>query len=202
MLWWPGLALAIEQDLPFARGCHCTVRGGLCSLAIGVEAPRCVSELRFWAVVQDRWDWSTPTGREVTEYSSCGADPLRVCSVVSPFTLVQAHRLYRGLACGWPVVSQVLFSPGHQHRLTEGGSQHCSSHAPEPAVVAMEAAQTLAWPSPHVYLPPKPTALKPDPSQHSSFIGMFCRCWIYRISSMDVNPPFAQPGAEISSLLS
>ena len=104
-----------------------------------------------------------------------------------------------------PGVSQALFSPGHQHRFTEGGSQHCSSHAPGPAVVAMAAAQPLAWPSPLVYLPTKPTALKLDPSQlweHSLSIGMFCRCWIYRMGSTDVNPQFAQPWAEISSLLS
>lgn len=48
-----------------------------------------------------------------------------------------------------PGVSQALFSPGHQHRFTEGGSQHCGSHAPGPAVVAMEAAQPPARPSPH-----------------------------------------------------
>ena len=32
-------------------GCHCPVRGWVCSLAVGVEAPRSVSELHFFAAV-------------------------------------------------------------------------------------------------------------------------------------------------------
>lgn len=115
---------------------------------------RCDSEL-----VQDRWDWSTPTG--ALPEGLLGAAHLYVCPVVSPFTNVRAPRGFcRCRHCSQPCrnlgrpvvgpgVSQALFSPGHQHRFTEGGSQHCSSHAPGPAVVAMEAAQPPARPSPH-----------------------------------------------------
>ena len=66
------------------------------------------------------------------------------------------------LAIG-PGASQALFSPGHQDRSTEVRSKDCSNHAPGPAVGAMEAAQTLAQPSPHVYAPTKPTAAKVRP---------------------------------------
>ena len=59
--------------------------------------------------------------------------------------------------------SQVLFSPGHQCRSTEVTSQDCSSHARGPTVGAVEAAQTLAWPHPHAYMPTKPTAAKARP---------------------------------------
>ena len=58
-----------------------------------------------------------------------------------------------------PGDSQALFSPGHWHRSTEDSS----SRAPGPALGAMEAAQTLAWPSPHIYVPTKPTAAKARP---------------------------------------
>ena len=64
-------------------GCHCPVRGRICSLAVGVEAPRFVSELHFGSAVQGRWDWSTPAGRGATEYSSTGAAPLWVCFAVT-----------------------------------------------------------------------------------------------------------------------
>ena len=66
----------------------------------------------------------------------------------------------RALGCS---DSQALFSPGHSHRSTEVRSQDCSSRAPGPAVGAMEAAQTLTWPNPHVYVPTKPTAAKARP---------------------------------------
>ena len=71
------------------------------------------------------------------------------------------------LTVGTPAIgpgdSQALFSPGHQCRSTEVSSQDCSSCAPGPTVGAVEAAQTLAWPNPHVYLPTKPTAAKASP---------------------------------------
>ena len=63
------------------------------------------------------------------------------------------------LAIG-PGDSQALFSPGHQHRSTEVRSQDCSSHAPGHTVGGTEAAQTLAWPNPRVYMP---TAAKARP---------------------------------------
>ncbi|KAJ8781437.1 hypothetical protein J1605_007697 [Eschrichtius robustus] len=62
-----------------------------------------------------------------------------------------------------PGVSQALFSPGHQCRSTEVISQDCSSRVPGPTVVAVEAAQILAWSNPRVYVPTKPTAAKARP---------------------------------------
>ena len=62
-----------------------------------------------------------------------------------------------------PGDSQALFSAGHQCRSTEVRSQDCSSCAPGPAVGTMEAAQTLAWPNSHVYMPTKPIAAKARP---------------------------------------
>ena len=46
------------------------------------RAPRSESLLWIWSVVPGRWDWSTPTGREVTEYCSSRNVHLRVCSGV------------------------------------------------------------------------------------------------------------------------
>ena len=51
-------------------GCHCRVMGRVCSLVIAVEAPRSVSELRFWAAVWGSQDCRPLTGRGATEYSS------------------------------------------------------------------------------------------------------------------------------------
>ena len=59
-----------------------------------------------------------------------------------------------------PGDTQVLFSPGHWYRSTEVRSQDCSSCALGSAVEVMDAAQTLAWPNPHVYVPTKLTAAK------------------------------------------
>ena len=66
------------------------------------------------------------------------------------------------LAIG-PVVSQVLFSPGHQRRYTELRSQDCSSCAGGPTVGAMEATETLVWPNPLVFMPRNPIAGKARP---------------------------------------
>ena len=68
-----------------------------------------------------------------------------------------------GMPAIGPGVSQTLFSPGHQRRSTEVRSQDCSNHESGPAVDAMGAAQTLAWPNPHVFVPAKFTAAKARP---------------------------------------
>lgn len=62
-------------------------------------------------------------------------------------------------------VSQVLFSPSYQFISTEVRSQDCSSFVLGPTVSAMEAAQILVGPKPHVYIPESPQMLKADPSQ-------------------------------------
>ena len=48
-------------------------------------------------------------------------------------------------------------------RSTEVRSRDRSSRASGPTLGAMEAAQNLAWPSPHVHMPTKPTAAKARP---------------------------------------
>ena len=62
-----------------------------------------------------------------------------------------------------PGDSQALLSPGHQHRSTEVRSQDCSSHVSGPIEGAMEAAQTLSWPSPHMCMPTNPAAAEARP---------------------------------------
>ena len=68
-----------------------------------------------------------------------------------------------GMLAFGPGVPQTLFSRGHQRRSSEVRSQDCSSRVPGPTVGAMEAAQTLAWLTPHMYLPTDPTAAKARP---------------------------------------
>lgn len=60
-------------------------------------------------------------------------------------------------------MSQALFSPGHQHMSDEVRSQDHGNHAPVPAVGAMVTAWTLAWSSPHFYLPTEPKDVKTIP---------------------------------------
>ena len=60
-------------------------------------------------------------------------------------------------------VSHVLFSPGHLHQSTKVRSQDCSNHVLGLIMGAMEAAQILAWSSPHMYMLTKPTAAKARP---------------------------------------
>ena len=67
-------------------GYYCPVRGRVCSLVFGVEAPRSVPELCFLSAMPGRRDWSTLTGRKATEYSFYVVVHLWVYSVVSLFT--------------------------------------------------------------------------------------------------------------------
>ena len=71
------------------------------------------------------------------------------------------------LTVGMPAIgpgdSQVLFSPSHWCRSTEVRSQYCGSHAPGPAVGAMEATRTLVCPYLHVYMPTELTTAKARP---------------------------------------
>ena len=69
-----------------------------------------------------------------------------------PFRLLCGHTKYTAVGTAlspaltgvMPAIGpgdpQALFSLGHQHRSTEIRSQSCTSHAPGPAVGAMEAA--------------------------------------------------------------
>ena len=63
-----------------------------------------------------------------------------------------------GMLVVGPSVSQNVAFTSHQSRSTEVKSQDCSNRG---SVVGVRgAAQTLAWPSPHVYGPTKATAAK------------------------------------------
>ena len=143
-------------------GCHYPVRGQVCSLVVGVVAPKTISELCFWATGRGRQNWSTPTGRGATEYSSARAVHQWACSVVSPVTHCVGSKSTLLLALSsapsqpMPAISQVLFSQGYRCRPTDVRSQDCSSCAPGSIVGAMEAAQTLAQPT-------KPTTIKGRP---------------------------------------
>ena len=94
--------LGYWAEPPLFWGCHCPVRGRVCSLVVGVVAPRSTSYLFFWYAVWGRWDWNTPTGKEATEYSSSGAVHLWMCSAVSTFTtFVWAHKVHSFWHCSW-----------------------------------------------------------------------------------------------------
>lgn len=66
-----------------------------------------------------------------------------------------------GVSAIGPDISQVLFSPGHQHRYAEVRYLDCSNHGSGPAVGAMGAAQILAWPNSLMYMPTKSTVARP-----------------------------------------
>ena len=77
-------------------------------------------------------------------------------SVMSVLTHVRVRRLHYcwhrspshlsvGMLAIDPGVSQMLLSPGHQHRSTEVRSQDCNNHGYVSAVGIMGVAQILAW---------------------------------------------------------
>ena len=70
------------------------------------------------------------------------------------------HPLNRGYASNWPWrLSGVVFTRPPVQII----SQDCSSRVPGLTVVAVVAAQILAWSNPRVYVPTKPTAAKTRP---------------------------------------
>lgn len=87
----------------------------------------------------------------LTEYTVIGA-------AFSPILAV-------GMAVICLGVSQAFFSLGHQCRSTEVRTKDCSIYSPGPTVGYMEATQTLTLFSPCMYMPTKPTLLKPELSQ-------------------------------------
>ena len=92
--------------------------------------------------------------------------PFTYCASSPDYTVVGAAlgpTLTAGMLAIDPEVSQMLFSQVHQCRSTEVRSQDCSSHGSDrsgPTVGAFRAAQTLACPNPHAYVPTKSTAAK------------------------------------------
>ena len=82
VLCWSEPALAIERDLTFAlclllRGQGQDLLPSFCSWG-----PQ-ICYLAEILVCTVRWDWSTPTWRSATEFSSIGAVHLWLCSIVS-----------------------------------------------------------------------------------------------------------------------
>ena len=68
--------------------------------------------------------------------------------------------LTMGLRAFGPGISQMLFSPGHQHSSTELKFQDFSYQGFGTTVVTMGSALTVTWPNPHVYVPTKSTVTK------------------------------------------
>ena len=151
-------------------GCHCPVRGGVCSLVVGVEAPdlflSCVSVLRCevggnGALPLGDKPLSIPPLELFTVNVLCSV-PFRPLCGLTKYTVV-GTALGPTLTMGMPAVgsgdSQALFSPGHWHSSTEVRSQDYSSRAPGPAVELWKQLR-LAWPNLCMYVPTKPTAAK------------------------------------------
>ena len=171
MLQWLETAVDIVLKLLFALLLSQPSNGRVYFLAIGVGAPKSVSELCFWSAVC-RQVCGTLTGKRATEYSSDGG--VYLCSVVSPFFCCVGLQstcccyfswlhLTVGMSVIGPGVSQVLFSPGHQHGSTAVRTQDCSIWAPWFAGATMKAAQTVAYPSLCIYAPTKPIDAKATP---------------------------------------
>lgn len=165
MLQWLETAVDIELKLLFALLLSQPSNGRVYFLAIGVGAPKSVSELCFWSAVC-RQVCGTLTGKRATEYSSDGG--VYLCSVVSPFFCCVGLQstcccyfswlhLTVGMSVIGPGVSQVLFSLVHcfQCRSIEVRTQECSIHASGPAMEATEASQILAWSNLGIYMCPK-----------------------------------------------
>ena len=114
------LPYILSRASPLLCVWHCLVRGGVCSLFVGVEAPRSVSSLCFWSIMQDRWYWSTLTGMEVTEHSSSGIVHVWCILLCHLSPSVWALRLHCCWHCSWhqlncgydstgPSVSDIVF---------------------------------------------------------------------------------------------
>ena len=118
------------------RACTgCWAGPPLCSVVVKAlsgtgSLPSCWSrspQICLWAAVWGRWDWSTSTGRGVTEYSSAGAVHQEVRSVVLSGTHCARSQstLLLTLPSGPPQLwecrtrcPQALCSQSHQHRST------------------------------------------------------------------------------------
>ena len=149
-------------------------QGQVCSLVIGVEVPRSVSELCFWSAAWERQSWSAPTGRKVTEFS-----PLElftcVCVLLCHFSpLVLTHKLhycwncpqphlnhgYSG-SCSWFFSGLVFTKPPVQ--IPQSHPRTAVIMCLDPLWELMETAQIRTCSSPPVYVPTKPTAAKARP---------------------------------------
>ena len=153
-------------------GCYCPVRGRVCFLVIGAEAPRSVSELCFWSEVQGMWVAALSLGEEPLHCISSRVSML--CCVTfswlcwfTEYTVVGTS-LSPTLTVGMSViglgVSQAFFfftRPSVQ--INWDHYKERSIHTPGTAVGSMEAAQSLVWSNTHVYMPTKSTFAKARP---------------------------------------
>ena len=128
--------LDIDQGLPLALWLSLLCQGGVCSLVVVVEAAPppnlflgCISDLRC----EGGRSGALPLGGK-----PLSIPPLELVTYGCPLlchlsTVVQALRLHtshcfqphlnHGHASSWPCVSQMLISPGHQHRSAEVSAQ-------------------------------------------------------------------------------
>ena len=149
VLWWPEPALYVKQHLLFARWFSqpCWWQGLLPSWS---RSP----QILFWAVAWDRPNWSTPTEKEATEYSSAGAVHSEVLCGVTCHLMCRLTKYSvvgtdlsptstMGTQAIGPDVPQALYS---QTTSTNLPVQIWGTQALGPSVGAMESAQTPAPP--------------------------------------------------------
>lgn len=90
-VWWLKPALDIKWGLLFVWWFSLPCKDGICSIAVGVGAPQCVSELCFWSSVQVRRVCSIPTGwGPIWLFLHCIYSPW-VCSLCQFFHVVWVH---------------------------------------------------------------------------------------------------------------
>ena len=122
-------------------------------------------------VLLTQWDWSTPTGREATEDCSSGDVHLGACSVGHHPCVVRALMWpCVGIDLGptWTMgmmaldrgVSQMLFSPGHQHRSTVVSCPRCTFIVELDPLQCYGGNLDATWPNRLMGMPTKSTIAK------------------------------------------
>ena len=106
-------------------GCHCPVKGRVCCLLVGMEAPRSISELKYevgaiGTLPLREEPLSIPLPEPFTKCALlCHLSPAVVGPALNPTSIMGIPEIS-------PRVPQVLFSQDHQYRSTEVWSQdHC-----------------------------------------------------------------------------
>ena len=130
------------MGLSFLLWLSYTCRGKVCSLVVGMETPRSISELQC----EVDGIGALPLGEEPPSIPplerSTGACALLYClAPTMGFTKYTAvgtalgPTLTVGMPAHGPGVSQMLFLQGHQHRFNEVRSWDCIEHGAGPTVV-------------------------------------------------------------------
>ena len=125
--------LDIDQDLRFALWLSQLCQGGVRSLVVIVAVPQICFLAVFLICSAREAEWSTPLGEQSLSIPSLELVTYGCALLCHLSPVVQALRLHtwyffqprpnHGYASSWPCVSQMLFSPGHQHRSTEVSCQ-------------------------------------------------------------------------------